>query len=186
MWTPKLKGAFSERRGERRRGSQPPPKLLFLASPNNPNGSVLSEADLLRLLKLPIGVVLDEAYIEFHGSSHMPWVLEHENLIVLRTFSKRAGLAGMRIGYGAFPSSLMPHLWKIKQPYNVSVAASTVAIAALEDADYMARSVALLTAERNRLAESLSEISYLHPYPRARTLFCVVSSTATRANSSWR
>jgi histidinol-phosphate aminotransferase len=105
----------------------------------------------------------------------MPWVLEHGNLIVLRTFSKRAGLAGMRVGYGAFPSALMPHLWKIKQPYNVTVAASTAALAALEDAEYMARSVALLTAERERLAESLSEIPYLRLYPsRSNFILCRV------------
>jgi len=151
------------------------PKLLFLASPNNPDGSVISDADLRRLLALPLGVVLDEAYIEFHGNSRISWVLEYENLIVLRTFSKRAGLAGMRVGYGAFPLVLMPHLWKIKQPYNVSVAASTAAIAALEDAEYMARSVALLTAERDRLAESLSEIPYLRPYPsRSNFILCRV------------
>ncbi len=53
-----------------------------------------------------------------------------DNLIVLRTFSKLAGLAGLRVGYGAFPEALMAHLWKIKQPYNVSVAASAAAIAA--------------------------------------------------------
>jgi histidinol-phosphate aminotransferase len=170
MWKPKGKSASAN---QRRVGDVP--KLLFLASPNNPDGSVISDADLLRLLKLPIGVVLDEAYIEFHGNSHMPWVLEHQNLIVLRTFSKRAGLAGMRVGYGAFPSALMPHLWKIKQPYNVTVAASTAALAALEDADYMARSVALLTAERDRLAEALSEIPYLHPYPsRSNFILCRV------------
>jgi histidinol-phosphate aminotransferase len=171
MWKPKPRGAS----GDRRRGGEVHPKLLFLASPNNPDGSVISEADLRRLLALPIGVVLDEAYIEFHGNSHLPWVLEHENLIVLRTFSKRAGLAGLRVGYGAFPSALMPHLWKIKQPYNVTVAASTAAIAALEDAEYMERSVTLLTAERDRLAESLSEIPYLRPYPsRSNFILCRV------------
>ena len=176
MWKPKGKGASADKR---RLGDVP--KLLFLASPNNPDGSVLSEADLLRLLKLPMGVVLDEAYIEFHGSSHIPWVLEHGNLIVLRTFSKRAGLAGMRVGYGAFPSALMPHLWKIKQPYNVTVAASTAAIASLEDADYMARSVALLTAERDRLADSLSEIPYLRPYPsRSNFILCRVIDREAR------
>lgn len=151
------------------------PKLLFLTSPNNPDGSTLSDADLRRLLALPIGVVLDEAYIEFHGPSRMRWVLEHENLMVLRTFSKRAGLAGLRVGYGAFPSALMPHLWKIKQPYNVSVAASTAALAALNDSDYLAQVVGLLTAERDRLAQLLMTISYLRPYPsRANFILCRV------------
>ena len=56
-----------------------------------------------QLLQLPLIVVLDEAYIEFAGNSRVDWVLEHENLIVLRTFSKWAGLAGLRVGYGVFP-----------------------------------------------------------------------------------
>jgi len=66
--------------------------LLFATSPNNPDGSVIDDATLGRLLALPLVVVLDEAYIEFHGVAHsrMKWVLDHENLIVLRTFSKLA------------------------------------------------------------------------------------------------
>jgi histidinol-phosphate aminotransferase len=153
------------------------PKLLFLASPNNPDGSVLSDTDLLRLLKLPLIVVLDEAYIEFHGVEHsrLRWVLERDNLIVLRTFSKRAGLAGLRVGYGAFPSAFMPHLWKIKQPYNVNVAASTAALASLEDTDYMDWCVQALTAERERLFHFLLSTDYLRPYPsRANFVLCRV------------
>jgi histidinol-phosphate aminotransferase len=153
------------------------PKLLFLASPNNPDGSVISDDDLKRLLDLPLVVVLDEAYIEFHGVEHsrLRWVLEHENLIVLRTFSKRAGLAGLRVGYGAFPSALMPHLWKIKQPYNVNVAASAAAIASLEDANYLEGCVRALVAERERLFQSLRSIPYLRPYPScANFILCRV------------
>jgi histidinol-phosphate aminotransferase len=157
------------------------PKLLFLTSPNNPDGSVIADNDLRRLLELPVAVVLDEAYIEFHGPSRLGWVLEHENLMVLRTFSKRAGLAGLRVGYGAFPKALMPHLWKIKQPYNVSVAASTAAIAALEDAPYMADMVARLTAERERLAQGLAAIAYLQPYPsRSNFILCRVTGRDAR------
>ncbi|XP_020703722.2 histidinol-phosphate aminotransferase 1, chloroplastic-like, partial [Dendrobium catenatum] len=68
------------------------PKCIFLTSPNNPDGSIINDEDLLKILKLPILVVLDEAYIEFSGlQSRMNWVKKHDNLIVLRTFSKRAG-----------------------------------------------------------------------------------------------
>src|SRR5205823_3732530 len=151
------------------------PKLLFLTSPNNPDGSVISDDDLRRMLALPVGVVLDEAYVEFDGASRLDWVLQHENLMVLRTFSKRAGLAGLRVGYGAFPAALMPHLWKVKQPYNVSVAASAAAIAALEDAGYMVDIVARLTAERERLAACLAGLSFVRPYPsRANFILCRV------------
>ena len=153
------------------------PKLVFLASPNNPDGSVINDADLRRLLALPLVVVLDEAYIEFHGAEHsrMGWVREYENLIVLRTFSKRAGLAGLRVGYGAFPSALMPHLWKIKQPYNISVAASAAACAALADPAYLEYIVGVLVAERERLAAGLASLPYLRPYPsRANFILCRV------------
>lgn len=163
-------------------GSGPAPKLIFVTSPNNPDGSVLADADLRRLLALPAGVVLDEAYVEFHGASRIGWVREHANLMVLRTFSKRAGLAGMRVGFGGFPLALMPHLWKIKQPYNVSVAATAAALAALDDPDYLRESVAKLTAERDRLAARLAEVPYLRPYPsRANFILCRVVGRDARA-----
>lgn len=159
------------------------PKALFLASPNNPDGSVVPDDDLRALLALPLVVVLDEAYIEFHGTEHsrMHWVLEHDNLIVLRTFSKRAGLAGLRVGYGAFPAALMPHLWKIKQPYNISVAASAAACAALSDPAYLEYIVGVLVAERERLAAGLASIPYLRPYPsRANFVLCRVAGRDAR------
>jgi histidinol-phosphate aminotransferase len=152
------------------------PKLLFVTSPNNPDGSLISDDDLRRLLDLPLVVVLDEAYIEFSGTAgHAAWVLEHDNLIVLRTFSKRAGLAGLRVGYGIFPAALMPHFWKIKQPYNVSVAATAAALASLDDTEYMKDVVTKLVAERNRMAEALSELSFLKVYPSyANFILCQV------------
>lgn len=74
------------------------PKAVFLTSPNNPDGSLIAEADLLAVLRLPVLVVLDEAYIEFaEEPSRMDWVQRHDNLVVLRTFSKSAGLAGIRV-----------------------------------------------------------------------------------------
>ena len=75
------------------------PKIVFLTSPNNPDGSMITEAELLEVLALPVLVVLDEAYIEFSSeSTRMPWVTKVPNLVVLRTFSKSAGLAGLRVG----------------------------------------------------------------------------------------
>ncbi len=148
------------------------PKLIFLTSPNNPDGSLLAKADLEKLLELPCMIVLDEAYIEFAAPeslgcelSQISTVPKRDNLIVLRTFSKLAGLAGLRVGYGAFPSWVMPILWKAKQPYNVNVAASVAAIAALEDVDYLQKVVVQLVDERKRLFDALSDISWLEPYP---------------------
>ena len=149
------------------------PKIIFLTSPNNPDGSLIPQRELDEILSLPVLVVLDEAYIEFADEkntlgkslSNITRVSEMENLIVLRTFSKWAGLAGLRVGYGAFPSWFMPTLWKAKQPYNVNVAASEAGIASLEDAEYLAKVVAILRAERERLMVGLRKISYLAPYP---------------------
>jgi len=148
------------------------PRLIFLTTPNNPDGSLIKPTELDRLLNLPALIVLDEAYIEFadpHGLgknlSRISEVPRRDNLIVLRTFSKLAGLAGLRVGYGAFPTWLMPTLWKAKQPYNVNVAASTAAIAALEDTSYLEDIVSRLVADRERMRKGLENIPYLSPYP---------------------
>jgi histidinol-phosphate aminotransferase len=142
------------------------PKCIFLTSPNNPDGSIINDEVLLKILDLPILVVLDEAYIEFSGiESRMQWVKKHENLIVLRTFSKRAGLAGLRIGYGAFPLSIIEYLWRAKQPYNVSVAAEISACAALKNPDYLEKVKIALVEERERLFKLLKEVPFLNPYP---------------------
>jgi len=153
------------------------PKLIFIASPNNPDGNWLPDAALERLLALPAVLVLDEAYVEFAvgRESRLEQAAQRDNLIVLRTFSKWAGLAGIRVGYGAFPAGLMPHLWKIKQPYNVSVAATTAALAALEDPAYLPRHAARMAAERERLMALLGEVPYLRPYPsEANFVLCRV------------
>ena len=165
------------------------PKLLFVTSPNNPDGGWIAGADLERLLALPVVVVLDEAYIEFAGENGVPGMARSRicqvperdneigsaNLIVLRTFSKLAALAGLRVGYGAFPLALMPHLWKIKQPYNVSIAASTAALAALDDLDWLNDKVARIVAERARFYDLLAGIPYLRPYPsQANFILCRV------------
>jgi len=157
------------------------PKLFFITSPNNPDGSMIVSKTMDELLSLPTLVVLDEAYIEFAGDdlganlSRIREVPVRENLIVLRTFSKWAGLAGLRIGYGAFPLWLMPTLWKSKQPYNVNVAASVAAQVSLEHVDELTKVVERLKAERERLLSELQDIPYLKPYPtRSNFIFCQV------------
>jgi histidinol-phosphate aminotransferase len=152
------------------------PKMLFLTSPHNPAGSLLPDADLLRLLELPLLVVLDEAYIEFAVvKSRAPWVLEHDNLVILRTFSKSAGIAGLRLGYGIFPAWLMPELWKFKQPYNVNVAATVAGLASLHNADAMHEVIEKIRAERERLYNGLQAVPYLSPYPsNANFVLCRV------------
>jgi histidinol-phosphate aminotransferase len=157
------------------------PKILFIASPNNPDGSLLGDETIDELLSLPLLVVLDEAYIEFASDdlgakiSRIRQVPSRENLVVLRTFSKWAGLAGLRIGYGAFPLWLMPTLWKSKQPYNVNVAASVAAQVSLEHVDELKEVVERLRLERQRLYSELQKIPYLKTYPtQSNFILCQV------------
>jgi len=152
-------------------------KAVFVANPNNPDGSLLAPDVIERLLALPALIVLDEAYMEFAspGASRLTAVPRRNNLIVLRTFSKWAGLAGLRVGFGAFPAKLMPHLWKIKQPYNVSVAASTAAIVSLQHSRELNEIGRRIVAERERLYEALRSIGFLEPYPsQANFILCRV------------
>ncbi|KAL2893610.1 Histidinol-phosphate aminotransferase chloroplastic [Bienertia sinuspersici] len=151
------------------------PKCVFLTSPNNPDGS---DEVLLKILNLPVLVILDEAYIEFSGlESRMKWVTQHENLIVLRTFSKRAGLAGLRVGYGAFPSSIIEYLWRAKQPYNVSVAAELAACAALQNPAYLENVKEALVKEREKLYKLLQEVPFLKPFPSySNFILCEVTT----------
>mgnify|MGYP001386798990 CR=1 FL=1 len=151
------------------------PKLIFVTSPNNPDGSLLSDGDLKRLLALPAVIVLDEAYIEFSGGSRIHWVEPYPNLNVLRTFSKWAGLAGLRVGYGAFPLDLIAQLWKIKQPYNVPVSGQLAAEVSLQDRDRLLQTVARLVEQRERFYPILAEIDWLKPYPsQANFILCRV------------
>jgi len=141
-------------------------KLVFLCSPNNPSGDLIASEDIQALLESPATIVVDEAYIEFaEGGSLERWVGEYPNLIVLRTLSKWAGLAGLRIGYGLFPRALMPHLWKIKQPYNVNVAADLAARVSLLDIDFLLERVRQLVRQRQRLEVAFAELPFLAPYP---------------------
>ena len=168
----------------RRVAAERQPKVLFLATPNNPDGSFPTREELDAILEMPLLVVLDEAYIEFTGAggklgerlSRIQQAAQRDNLVVLRTFSKWAGLAGLRVGYGAFPAWLLPTLWKAKQPYNVNVAASQAAIASLRDLEALSANVQRLKAERDRLYASLRRIPYLRPYPsEANFILCNVT-----------
>ena len=106
-------------------------------------------------------------------------MLDRDNLVVLRTFSKAAGIAGLRLGYGVFPRWLMHELWKFKQPYNVNAAASVAGIASLRHADRIEAVIEKLKAERSRLyallepfegIETIPRLAgELHPVPDSRT-----------------
>ena len=148
------------------------PKLLFLTSPNNPSGNWLDDHAFERLLALPVVVVLDEAYVEFADhASRARRVLDRENLVVLRTFSKAAGIAGLRLGYGVFPVWLVHELLKFKQPYNVNVAAGVAGIASLRNAEQIEAVVQKLKAERTRLYALLDALPGIETVPGSQANF---------------
>ena len=149
----------------------PRTKLIMLTSPNNPTGNTIDPADVRRLLATGHVVILDEAYAEFAVAdgqgfeSMMQEVLSHPNLVVLRTFSKWAGLAGLRIGYAALPLAIAEHLWKLKPPFNVNVAAIAALRESLADQDYLMGNVRRIVVERERLYSELVRLPILRPYP---------------------
>jgi histidinol-phosphate aminotransferase len=153
-------------------------KIIFLASPNNPTGNRMSDDELRRLLALDLIVVIDEAYIEFAGhhdgpASAVKMVEQHENLIVLRTFSKWAGLAGLRAGYGVMSPVLSSVLMTIKQPYNLNVAAGVAMLASLEDRALLDERACTIAGTREKLAELLAGIPWITPYPsEANFILC--------------
>jgi histidinol-phosphate aminotransferase len=156
-------------------------KLMFLASPNNPTGNAVSPEELERLLAHDVAVVVDEAYAEFAGESFVPLTAEHDNLIVMRTFSKWAGLAGLRAGYGVFPPAVAEAIRKIKMPYNMNVAAQAAVLASLEDRASLSENVSLIVSERERMAKRLAQIPWLRVYPsRANFLLCQIQARPAR------
>lgn len=151
-------------------------KVIFVASPNNPSGNMATEKETMELVDTGKIVVVDEAYFEFSGMTVANLVPSYANLIVLRTFSKWAGLAGLRIGYGLFPAKIADYLMKIKQPYNANAAAQAAVLASLRDIDYLRANVGKIVKERDRLFGKLKQLGWLKPYPsQANFILCSLS-----------
>jgi histidinol-phosphate aminotransferase len=140
-------------------------KLVFIASPNNPTGNLTSEKDVRELLSAGLIVVVDEAYYEFCGVTMGNLVPEFENLVVLRTMSKWAGLAGLRIGYGLMSPTLVQRIMDIKSPYNVNIAAEAALVASLDDTEELLGRVQKIVAERDRVMELLEATPGVGPWP---------------------
>jgi histidinol-phosphate aminotransferase len=150
-------------------------KLILLANPNNPTGTPTPQKDVLELVETGVPFVADEAYVEFSGETVTPFVPKYDNLIVLRTFSKWAGLAGLRVGYGLMHPKIVGYLQTIKQPYNVNIAARVAVRESLKDVDHLRENVQAIVAERERLFNELSKLDWLKPFPsKANFVFCHV------------
>jgi len=140
-------------------------RLIFLANPNNPTGTMFTAAEFDAFLaRAPehVLIVLDEAYCDFVDrpdySRSIEIVRGGRNLVVLRTFSKVYGLAGLRIGYGIGPASLLNEMNKIRGPFNTSGVAQAAALAALDDAEHVRRSVESNRAGLAQIADGLKKL----------------------------
>ncbi len=141
-------------------------RIIFVANPNNPTGTLLGKEELLAFLRqVPkhVLVVLDEAYDEYlsatHKSEAISWLGEFENLIISRTFSKAYGLAGLRVGFGMMHADIADMMNRVRQPFNVNSIAQAAAVASLADDDFVARSYALNQAGMVQLIQGLQKLS---------------------------
>jgi len=134
------------------------PRVFFLPNPNSPTGNLLSRAELRRILAAAKStmVVIDEAYFEFSGVTVIPWIRRHANLIVTRTFSKTAGLAGLRLGCIFVNREVAASMRKAQSPYPVNVAALAAAEAAMQDRGFVAKTVRDVRAGRRELERGLA------------------------------
>ncbi|HSI25303.1 MAG TPA: histidinol-phosphate transaminase [Methylotenera sp.] len=143
----------------------PNTKLIFIANPNNPTGTLL-EKDALKAFfhEVPkhVLIVLDEAYDEYLStedkSEAISWLAEFDNLIISRTFSKAYGLAGLRIGFGLMHAEVADMLNRVRQPFNVNSIAQVAAVASLADDDFVARSYALNRAGMAQLTQGFQKL----------------------------
>jgi histidinol-phosphate aminotransferase len=141
----------------------PKTRLIFVPNPNNPTGTLLSQRtidDFMSRISENVIVVFDEAYFEFldHPPDTLQFVREGRNIVVLRTFSKIHGLAGLRIGYAVGPVDLVQVLHKTRQPFNVNSVAQAGAFAALEDDEHLRETKRIIDEGRAYLHEQFSKM----------------------------
>jgi histidinol-phosphate aminotransferase len=140
-------------------------RIVFIANPNNPTGTLVREDALLRFIEqLPhhVLLVLDEAYYEYLAPGVAPrsveWLARFPNLLIARTFSKAYGLAGLRVGFALCHANVADMLNRVRQPFNVSTAAQVAATAALGDVDHLSRGVKANFAGMAQLTDGLQKL----------------------------
>jgi histidinol-phosphate aminotransferase len=163
----------------------PKTRVIYLANPNNPTGTAFSGEEFEEFLaKVPDGVlvVLDEAYIHYAVSvglrDSVAAYRKRKNMLILRTFSKVYGLAGLRIGYAIGTTPLLSALNKLKTPFNTSGVAQAAALAALDDAEHVARCIETNATERARLCAGLTEMGLRPVTSEANFVFMEVGPDA--------
>ncbi|WP_283170882.1 histidinol-phosphate transaminase [Curtanaerobium respiraculi] len=149
---------------------------VIITSPNNPTGDLASREFVERLLNATDALVLlDEAYIEFapEGSSCLPLLAKHENLVILHTFSKAFRLAGVRLGYLLCSPRVASELTKVRQPYSVDAVSQAIALEVVKNRAAFAEGIQMVKAERERLAAGLAELPGVTVYPSFANFLCV-------------
>ncbi|MFH0862273.1 MAG: histidinol-phosphate transaminase [Candidatus Altiarchaeota archaeon] len=132
-------------------------RILFLCTPNNPTGTIISRYDVEKVAATGKIVVVDEAYAEFWGVTYADLPSKCPNVIVLKTLAKAFGLAGLRIGYAIAAPDVADALARVKAPFNVNYVAHEAALLALKDLPYMRRTVKKLVKDREVVAKSIAK-----------------------------
>lgn len=166
-------------------------RIVFLANPNNPTGTMLEAAVVERFLaQIPghVVVVLDEAYYEFalrfaalRGvtySNSLEYVRQEASVVVLRTFSKAHGLAGLRVGYGLGPAELLGYCARMRNTFSVSSVGQAAALAALDDDNHIQRVVENNVLQSRVLSQGLSGLGYRAVPTSANFVFCDLGEDA--------
>jgi histidinol-phosphate aminotransferase len=160
-------------------------RLVFIANPNNPTGTWLDAVSLHRFLRsLPSSVVavIDEAYFEYsrdlNCADASTWLAQFPRLVVVRTFSKAYGLAGLRVGYALSQPEVAQILNRVRQPFNVNSPALVAAAAALDDAEHLQRTVSLNHRGREQLRDGLAQLMFRVPLSAGNFVFLDVGRSA--------
>jgi len=142
------------------------PSLLIVCSPNNPTANQFAKSDLEKVVREFNGlVIVDEAYADFAKYSAIDWATETDNLIVLRTFSKAFGLAGIRLGFAVSNKSVIEYLRRAAHPFHVNAITQRVVTLALQNWDYFKQQIEYILTEREWLRNALARIDGVIPYP---------------------
>ena len=166
-------------------------KLVFIANPNNPTGAIISQNEFDKLMaNIPksVIVVMDEAYYEYATADEFPNTVSalamHPNLVILRTFSKIYGLAGLRVGYAIASTEIIETLNKVRQPFNVNSIALYAADLALKNQAHVVRSVQLNSAGRVQFEAAFSQMGIDYVSSQGNFIFARFAEKADEIYSS--
>jgi histidinol-phosphate aminotransferase len=159
-------------------------RLIFLCTPNNPTGGLIAKNDIRRVLdNTEALVVVDEAYFEFSGTDNVELLNEYENLLILRTFSKVLGLAGMRIGYALASPEIIQYMYRVKPVFSLTKLSYVAALATLQDKEYIEHSRKVSVESREYLSQGLAEFLKLRVF-RSYANYLLVDVRKTGMNSA--